>query len=208
MATSVATMRRTNGTLTIVIIVTIICEALFIFWPLINRLKGEYKLSLDSQKILKHQAYHDDLTGIGNRKFFNERLENKIRNYNNSFIISILDLDNFKAINDTYGHQAGDWCLQNVATVLRKYLREEDQVARLGGDEFVIIFNHFNKDDLEKTIHRIKKELLKISSKHYPDIPLSFSYGFATYPEDSTDFDTLVAIADTKMYQQKKTTPH
>lgn len=203
---SIASMRKTHMTLTIGLILSIILGTLFVFWPLIRRLQEEYKLTLASQEVLKHQAFHDDLTGIGNRKFFTERLENKIRNINNAFTISILDLNNFKEINDTYGHQEGDWCLKTVAKSLRRNLREEDQVARLGGDEFVIIFNHTNLDDLNRTIERIKEDILKISKDKYPGIQLSFSYGLARYPADAQDFDSLFSIADTKMYQQKSIT--
>lgn len=203
MEKSVTSMRQTHTTLTTVLILTILFEAIFIFWPLIHRLQAEYKLTLVSQKVLKHQAFTDDLTGIGNRKFFNERLENRIRNIGNAFTISILDLDNFKAINDTYGHQEGDWCLKAVAKSLRRNLREEDQVARLGGDEFVVIFNHANQNDLKETIDRIKKDIFNISEQKYPGIQLNFSYGFASYPTDAQDFDSLISLADTKMYQQK-----
>lgn len=203
MTSSVITMRKTNTTITSLILFTIICEGVFIFWPLIRRLQSEYSQSLTSQKHLHYQALHDELTGLGNRKFFNEILENKLRNINSVFMLAILDLDNFKKINDKHGHLEGDWCLQMVAQSLQKNLRQDDQIARLGGEEFVVLFDGADVKTLRQIMERIQREVLLEARKKINDIPIGFSYGFSCYPKDAQDFNTLISIADGNMYHDK-----
>lgn len=164
------------------------------------------KNSLLIQKAL-YLSKHDSLTNIHNRHFF-EDVTNLVfydaRRYNRSIHIVLFDLDNFKEINDTYGHTAGDLVLQTFAKTVSTSIRESDIFARLGGDEFITLFRTDNKTELKKRIATIIKKLettpvtLK-STKYY----IKYSFGIAGFPEDGKNYDELLQIADKNMYRHK-----
>ncbi|WP_372999095.1 EAL domain-containing protein [Sulfurimonas sp.] len=162
----------------------------------------------EQKNILHHQAHHDDLTQLPNRAFFNDRLEQAIqRAKRNKTLIALfyIDLDHFKQINDSLGHEIGDKVLQVTADRLKNNIRKEDTLSRLGGDEFTLIVEELNiaKDvsvlaqkiieDLEKPIH-IDTHTLYISS----------SIGISIYPNDDTDAKNLLKYADSAMYKAKE----
>ncbi|WP_407276053.1 diguanylate cyclase domain-containing protein [Halothiobacillus sp. DCM-1] len=152
-------------------------------------------------------ARHDSLTGLPNRRVFAERLEQAIARagrVGESLAVLFIDLDQFKPINDTFGHAAGDAVLQAVAERLRTRLRTEDTLARLGGDEFIALIDHAPD---EAGLHRLIDNL-----RHSLDAPIHWqghallctaSIGYSRYPDDARTADALVARADESMYRAK-----
>ncbi|CDF57484.1 sensor domain-containing diguanylate cyclase [Thermobrachium celere] len=152
---------------------------------------------------LKHTLRTDDLTGVYNRRYFEELLEKEIRRaqrYGNRFSLVLIDLDNFKPINDTFGHKKGDKVLKHFANILKCNLRDTDIVARLGGDEFVILLHGADENQAEGKMGFIKNCLVENT---VDDLVIDFSYGICEY-KDGLDIDKMITCADDKMYEQKK----
>ncbi len=160
-----------------------------------------------SEEKMKYMAMHDSLTHLPNRLKFESVLKKSIED---SFekctklAILFLDLDNFKMINDNYGHHEGDKVLIETANRLRGLLKDEN-LFRFGGDEFVIILNNFNsKEEIEELMSAIKAELNKpFKTKNYIHY-VSCSVGVSIYPDDAKNFIDLIKHADTAMYDAKK----
>ncbi|WP_352599720.1 EAL domain-containing protein [Mesorhizobium sp. M0488] len=155
---------------------------------------------------MTHLAHHDALTGLPNRSMFRERLDLALEDAAAApLAIFSLDLDRFKAVNDTLGHPAGDWLLKSVAERLRRCLRNEtDMVARFGGDEFVVMqFNFKGIANAEKLAKRIIESIAKPFRDKSLDMHVGISLGIAVFPDDGTDADTLLKNADTALYRAK-----
>lgn len=155
-------------------------------------------------KITYRKATRDSLTGLYNRQFLfdylEKAIEKTIRNGSKAFLIFI-DLDNFKCINDSFGHDVGDEVLFKFANLLRKYFRKYDILARIGGDEFVI-FTECNKiDPIKDRLLKIKEELEK--EPYAKSCNLSISFGIATIPDEAKDTNEILELADYRMYEQK-----
>ncbi|WP_027053346.1 putative bifunctional diguanylate cyclase/phosphodiesterase [Mesorhizobium erdmanii] len=153
-----------------------------------------------------HLAHHDTLTGLPNRSMFRERLDLALEDTTAPpLAIFSLDLDRFKAINDTWGHPAGDWLLKSVAERLQRCLRNEtDIVARFGGDEFVVLqFNSRGIADAERLAKRIVEAIAKPFRDRSRDMHVGISLGISIFPEDGRDADTLLKNADTALYRAK-----
>lgn len=153
-------------------------------------------------------AFYDPLTQLPNRVLFHDRLNVLIKQAQRegkSFALLFIDVDNFKTINDHYGHLAGDSLLQETANRLSACVRASDTVARLAGDEFTIILN--NAGDCSG-ITTVLKNILRTTGTIYRidnhDISCSLSIGVAIYPESGTDAATLIKHADSAMYQAKQ----
>ncbi|GEM_PF-5548293 len=147
----------------------------------------------------------DPLTGLYNRRFLFKRLEEEIdraRRYKDNFGVLMFDLTNFKAINDTYGHERGDELLQKFARILRTSLRKSDIVARYGGDEFVAIILDARRDGLTAIMKRISEKVKENFSAS--GIPIGVNIGGALYPWDGKTVEELLKIADKRMYDAKK----
>lgn len=161
----------------------------------------------DREKI-KKLAYYDTLTKLPNRRFFIEEL-NKIIEYNKElktkFSIMFLDIDKFKFVNDTYGHNIGDILLCNIARRVENVIRKDDIVARLGGDEFVILNQKISDLDIVENIasriNYVLKQEFKIENKK---IYVSASIGISVYPDDALTSDDLMRRADMTMYDVKE----
>ncbi len=158
------------------------------------------------QEELKHVAGHDHLTGLANRALLMEHLEQTMKRAERDrsiFVIAFIDLDNFKDINDTYGHIAGDEVLKRVAQDLKTFVRKDDIIARFGGDEFVGIFKINYQDD----VHQIKEKMIKAINTEIVcykfEITFSLSVGMSVYPADGTTIDKLLNHADKEMYIMK-----
>ncbi len=157
---------------------------------------------------LTYQASHDSLTGLANRADFESCLASSFasaKRTNEKFAVMFLDLDGFKSINDTLGHEVGDQVLIYVSEALKKCIRTQDRVARLGGDEFAIILNAPGTgEDMTKIADRV----LESVGDHYlyegQLVPYGVSIGIAFYPEDGATPETLLASSDTAMYAAKK----
>lgn len=155
------------------------------------------------EKQISYQAYHDLLTRLPNRRFFEERLRYVIadaRRRQEKVAVLFLDLDGFKQVNDTLGHEAGDKVLRDTAAHLTRCLRETDTVARLGGDEFMIIIPHIQDHD---EIRPIIERILNTCRRNVGTISISVSIGAAFYPENGTRVSTLMKNADIAMYRAK-----
>ena len=156
---------------------------------------------------LAYLAYHDALTGLLNRKAFMERLEESIRyarRYGLSRAILFIDLDRFKQVNDTFGHDVGDQLLQEVASRLRVTLRDTDTLFRLGGDELTVLLNNPDSPCPETVADHIIDALSRpyvLGSKTIDFI--SPSIGISVFPKDGEDVQTLIKNADTAMYRAK-----
>ncbi|PDQ17374.1 diguanylate phosphodiesterase, partial [Mesorhizobium sanjuanii] len=157
-----------------------------------------------AEERMTHLALHDTLTNLPNRSMFRDRLDQALGEAANLAILS-LDLDRFKAVNDTWGHPVGDWLLKCVAERLQRCLRNEtDVVARFGGDEFVIIqFNPKGAADTEKLAERIVDMIGKPFRDKSRDMHVGISLGIALFPDDGTDADTLLKNADMALYRAK-----
>ncbi len=153
-------------------------------------------------------ALHDELTGLPNRRLFADRLTSAIERADRMrtrLALVILDLNGFKAINDTLGHQAGDQVLREVSANLRKSVRASDTLARLGGDEFIIVAADLGVDQsLDHFMEAVRNALARPVLVEGQSMIVSASLGMATYPDDADDSIKLLRIADQRMYALKQ----
>lgn len=155
---------------------------------------------------LRHQAFHDDLTHLANRMLFTERLEHALerRESARNLAVAFVDIDDFKTLNDSLGHAAGDEALIAAASALKSCLRPADTAARLGGDEFAILLEDLDShDDVHIVAQRILKTLRKPFQVHGQVLTLNASVGFAVVQPGDT-VETLMRNADAAMYAAKR----
>ncbi|HWQ38612.1 MAG TPA: EAL domain-containing protein [Burkholderiales bacterium] len=159
------------------------------------------------REALEHQATHDTLTGLPNRSLLTDRISQGIANaQRHGWILAVIfvDLDNFKLVNDTLGHRAGDLLLQTVARRLRASVREGDTIARLGGDEFVLLMNEQpSKESVTQAVQRIVQAIAAPIVLDGHEIASTCSAGISLFPNDGADGETLLKQADTAMYRAK-----
>ncbi|MGR9085603.1 MAG: EAL domain-containing protein [Gammaproteobacteria bacterium] len=160
-----------------------------------------------SQQQLDHLAHHDALTGLPNRLLLNLRLDQAIRHaerQSTRLAVVFQDLDNFKNINDSFGHPVGDRLLQKVAVKLESSVRKEDTVARLGGDEFVTILENVGKpENVSVAVEKLMLAFAEPFDLGEHEIRVTTSIGISLYPEDGGDVPTLLRNADAAMYRAK-----
>ena len=159
------------------------------------------------EEFIHHQAYHDQLTGLPNRNFFLEKMNSVIKENKNSdkkFAVIFVDLDNFKKVNDTEGHEAGDQLLRTATKRMRSCIHDADVLARLGGDEFVILIE---ENFSQKFITRLCSNILEALSEPFllnnHNHFISCSMGISVYPRDDIVPDALIGKADMAMYRAK-----
>jgi diguanylate cyclase (GGDEF)-like protein/PAS domain S-box-containing protein len=156
---------------------------------------------------LEHQASHDTLTGLPNRSLLNDRLNLAIAHAHrnrNLLAVAFVDLDNFKVINDSLGHGAGDLLLKITAERLRSCLREDDTVARHGGDEFVLLLNdQSGRESATLIMSRVIERLSQPLTVEGHELTNTCSVGVTLYPQDGTDAGVLLRNADAAMYRAK-----
>jgi diguanylate cyclase (GGDEF)-like protein len=160
-----------------------------------------------AEQKLKHLALHDPLTELPNRLLFQDRLLQAIsmsKRDKHKFAVFFMDLDNFKIINDTMGHEAGDELLKQVSLVLSSAARGMDTVARLGGDEFAFIINKIEAIEsavsVAQRLNRLLKKPITVNGNH---INMGSSIGITLYPDDAKNSEELLRNADIAMYQAK-----
>jgi diguanylate cyclase (GGDEF)-like protein/PAS domain S-box-containing protein len=157
---------------------------------------------------LEFLAHHDPLTELPNRLLLHDRVDQAIalaEREGRRVAVMFLDLDQFKAVNDSLGHAAGDRLLKDVAWRLRQCVRESDTIARLGGDEFVIVLNNVrDTDGVVEVAEKIHKSVAPPITIDGQEITSTLSMGIALFPEDGRDFDTLMKKADAAMYHAKE----
>ena len=156
---------------------------------------------------LAYQAQHDFLTGLPNRVSFEERLERAVvsaARYRRRLALLFLDLDGFKAVNDAFGHEAGDAILQEAAQRLRACLRRSDTLARFGGDEFTVLVSEIQAvGDAREVAQALLHALLEPFEVHGNRVALTASIGLSIYPDDAQDAAQLKRHADAAMYRVK-----
>jgi diguanylate cyclase (GGDEF)-like protein/PAS domain S-box-containing protein len=161
-----------------------------------------------SEQKIQHMAFHDPLTGLPNRVLLEDRMQQAIAHAartSSRLALLYLDLDNFKKINDSLGHTAGDTLLKEIALRLRECVRDTDTISRQGGDEFVLILNELESaDDCVPVVQKILSRLQDPIAADGREFFTSASIGLAVYPEDGTDFESLRKKADVAMYQSKE----
>lgn len=173
-----------------------------------DTLANEITARKQVEKMIQYMASHDDLTGLPNRALFRDRLDmaqNMALRNKAKLAILFIDLDGFKAVNDSYGHKVGDLLLQEVAKLLQATVRQSDSVARIGGDEFIILLYGINdKEDAavvaEKILAAFKQPILLGGQS----AKVGASIGISIFPDHSTDSKKLIACADDAMYGIKK----
>ena len=178
-----------------------------LMWRMVNDLR-------EAKDKLEFQATHDELTALFNRRYMLAEMErdlNKVVRYHIPFSLALIDLDHFKAVNDTYGHAAGDIVLKHVTSLLKTSARNVDVIGRWGGEEFLILLPHIGADDakcaVEKWLATVRSKPVPVSS--VTSITPSFSAGVVTFqktdmsPDIQEVIDTLLARADESLYAAK-----
>jgi diguanylate cyclase (GGDEF)-like protein len=157
-------------------------------------------------RALERMALYDSLTGLPNRTLVNDRLEQAIKiaeRTNNPFAVMLIDLDRFKEVNDSLGHQVGDELLKEVGQRLAETLRDTDSIGRLGGDEFAILLPETGVEGAVRVANKLLKALDRSVELEGMSFSVSASIGVADYPEHGTDAGTLIRHADIAMYDAK-----
>ena len=159
---------------------------------------------------LQDMAMRDDLTQLFNRRYFFERLRREVdraRSLQSPLSLLILDVDKLKSVNDSYGHQAGDAALANLAKLVIKCLRTTDIPARLGGDEFGVIMPETDKDGAFSVANRLQRalEVTPMYEENGASLRLNISLGVSGFPWGGDNMDEVVQWADTHMYAAKTT---
>jgi diguanylate cyclase (GGDEF)-like protein len=175
-------------------------------WTIVSQKRADEQIHLLNRQ-LEHLAMTDELTGLANRRAFfvqgSEEIK-RTRRYLAPLALIMLDVDKFKNINDTYGHEAGDLVLQGVARTLRAGIREVDLAARLGGEEFGVLLPN---TEVAEAIVLAERLRLAFAGGSYcwqsQKVSATVSLGVAAYNETMLDIDTLLRQADTAMYQAK-----
>jgi diguanylate cyclase (GGDEF)-like protein/PAS domain S-box-containing protein len=193
---------------------SIVCE--WYYTPLVDpqakvlsviTLAQDVTASRQAQERLNYLAYHDDLTGLPNRSLFNDRLSQAVieaRRQGRCVGVMLLDVDNFKMVNDTMGHEAGDELLRNIGKRLSVCVRESDTVARFGGDEFgLVLADMADPRDALKVAQKMLDAFAPAFFVGGRELFIGPSIGITMYPTDSDDLDTLVKNADSAMYHAK-----
>ncbi|NND01518.1 MAG: EAL domain-containing protein [Acidimicrobiia bacterium] len=211
----VANLRVLEYALLSLTIVVLIMEALFLFRPAASETKRKWEEQLathleereDDQRRMSFLARFDPLTGLINRFMFSDRLQGAIaraRREGGLVALMFLDLDEFKAVNDHYGHSTGDELLQQVSERLQEAVRESDTVARIGGDEFTIVLEGSQR--VEDAGH-VATKMLRALEVPYEiggrTLHITASIGISLYPIDGQDADGLLRDADIAMYSAK-----
>jgi len=163
----------------------------------------------EAEAQLSFMAHHDPLTKLANRALFYDRLDSGLRaarRHKSNLALLFVDVNDFKGINDEYGHSMGDRLLCTIAKRLEDCVRETDTVARIGGDEFTVLLTNLQSaDDAQEKVAQILTVLSGPPGDEFGDVTMpSCSIGLACYPADGEDADTLMSCADSDMYRVKR----
>lgn len=168
----------------------------------ISRLKA-------AEEEIRHLAYHDALTGLPSLRLTKDRIDAALaraRRDKRKAAVMFIDLDGFKTVNDTLGHEAGDMVLIEAATRIKKCMRESDTVGRIGGDEFIVVAGDITDDDAREMGKRVVAVLSDTIRLPSGDAAIGASVGIARYPDDGGTAEDLMKSADAAMYKVKKDT--
>jgi len=174
-------------------------------------IRDNIEIAIANHFLYQEKAYlasHDQLTGLNNRWSFDGQAEvllEHARRYKESFHVLLFDVDRLKYVNDTYGHLVGDKVLKKIASALKAETRKSDILARYGGDEFVGIFFNATGEALRQKFRKRLATLLDDPLlEEKAEVPCVFSYGVATFPDDGDTLAELLAVADSRMYANRK----
>ena len=157
---------------------------------------------------LERAAGHDALTGLPNRRTFDLELRRRVALWKRralGFTLAMVDLDHFKAVNDSLGHPEGDSVLRRAGETIRDSLRASDRLFRLGGEEFALLLETTDERGVEELLERARESVKELGVEPRPGVVLSASVGWAIYPDDADDKATLVERADAALYRAKNT---
>jgi len=168
--------------------------------------KYDYFISLQNEKMKEtfEMAVKDRLTGLYNRQYLDEYSKQalaRVERYENILVLIFIDLDNFKYVNDYFGHAEGDVVLQKIAKIFLKTFRNYDIIVRYGGDEFIVLIEDKNYD--KAMIQSMLKKFVKRVEESLKKFKISASYGYAIAPKETKDIRRLIELADERMYMQK-----
>jgi len=169
-------------------------------------LRNPILMEYEELRKLRHNAASDPLTGLNNRRIFEEYLHreiNRASRYGSSFALLAFDLHEFKSVNDTYGHSAGDEILRSVARAILEAIRGSDISCRTGGDEFTILLPQAERGSAQVLADRIARKFKEYADPIAPNTSVAIDYGIAIFPEDGHDATTLLASADKALYASK-----
>lgn len=175
---------------------------------LLEQLASQIAMPLENSQLYaqaEKKARVDELTSLFNRRSLDEMIDEEISRhsrYGGSFTLAIMDLDSFKAFNDTYGHPAGDRLLRQVGECIRDAIRTSDRAFRYGGDEFAILLPQTDTDAALLVTERVRKKIA--NDLDTGDIPVSASIGMASWPEDGIGHTDIIAAADVTLYRAKR----
>ena len=177
-------------------------------WSVLRHRTARMLYAVNAERKIRHLAYHDALTGLPNRVLFMDRIDQAIsraKRNGGRFALLFIDIDHFKVINDSMGHEAGDHMLNIVSRRLKELLRNTDTVARFGGDEFTVIVEALNEaesgESVAKNILASLDVPIVINGKQ---VHIGGSIGISLYPQDGENFGTLLKNADIAMYRAKE----
>ena len=171
-----------------------------------SHLRVPVLMEYEQLKKLQINAATDPLTGLYNRRLFEDHFErelNRALRYNQHLSLVMLDLHQFKEVNDRYGHPRGDLLLRTVAATLRKSLRTSDYAFRIGGDEFALLLVQSDKDQAAILAHRVRANFAAATESLQMSTAVNLDYGLAVYPEDGDQKEVLLRIADERLYEMK-----
>ena len=160
--------------------------------------------SMKTQERIEYLSYRDALTGVYNRRYFENEIERVSNSRNLPISIIIADMDRLKHINDNYGHKIGDKYLLKIAEIINRVTRKDEIVARIGGDEFAVVVSGVELKEIELLCERIKNEINKFNQKKELPVALSVSLGYAVKEKYSEDINEIFIKADLAMYEEKK----
>ena len=173
-----------------------------------SHLRVPVLMEYEELKKLQINAATDPLTGLYNRRLFEDHFErelNRSLRYSQHLAVVMLDLHQFKEVNDRYGHARGDLLLRTVAATLRKSLRTSDYAFRIGGDEFALLLVQSDKDQASILANRVRTNFAAATESLQMSAALTLDYGLAVYPEDGDQKEVLMRIADERLYEMKHT---
>jgi len=163
---------------------------------------------IEAKQKAEHMAFHDPLTNLLNRRAFLDKIDylTKLAKHHEQIVaILFLDIDNFKFVNDSYGHSVGDELLIKVANILKSSIQDTDLIARIGGDEFVIVLTDIeNVESIEELAKKLLNSITRNFNIKHHSFAVTASIGIALYPDDATEPETLLQYADAAMFEAKK----
>jgi len=177
-------------------------------WSVLKHRVRRLLYMAEAERKIRQLAYHDTLTGLPNRLLFMDRMDQAISRSiraEEKFTLLFIDVDHFKVINDSMGHEAGDKLLKLITERLQKTLRRSDTIARLGGDEFTVILENMSVlDDIVFVARNLLEELSQPVMLNDRELCVAASIGIAIFPDDGENFGNLLKNADTAMYRAKE----